>query len=431
MDESTIPTRRSVGWTISLASVFLALLMTILMVQGLSAQTSGDSEEPAPASGETGEHGEGEGSALEAGQSPSGTIELAPGSQLSATEPISAGQGITPALVVAPVASQSMTAYLPLINKPLQRIIISGTQANSNNQWQVQWQSFGPGFSYRFQESQRPDFSDLITDEILTGLSKDIAHEATAWNTYYYRVRPEGNNLVGPWSRTLVVAGAYFDDFSNPDTGWAMRRTTFLEETAAWYGEGSNAGNFIIVVADRWDWMIASPLQAAPKPPYVLEYRARVHDASNLVSGGVVVGGDWNYDACPEFGNVYQTDNCFNEFYNFNYIHYGAMKLLFEQIDELFWCPECGGSPIKRLGDESNWAQIDPIFGNSNARDWHTYQIEVRDSGLFLTIDGSYKGQFGTPDYVNNPFFGVFASTDEYKPSIWFYDYFKVTPLDS
>jgi hypothetical protein len=210
-----------------------------------------------------------------------------------------------------------------------------------------------------------------------------------------------------------------------------MRRTTFLEETAAWYGDGDNAGNFIIVVADRWDWMIASPLQAAPEPPYVVEYRARVHDASNLVSGGTVFGGDWNFDDCPEFGNVYQTDNCFNHFYNFNYIHYGAMKLLFEQVDELLWCPGCGGSPIKRLGDKSNWREIDPIFGNSSARDWHTYRVEVRNDGLYLSIDGEFEGQFGSPAYVNDPFFGVFASTDEYKPSIWFYDYFTVTPLDS
>ena len=104
-----------------------------------------------------------------------------------------------------------------------------------------------------------------------------------------------------------MVIGGYRDDFSDESSGWSpVRRTTYLEETIAYYGDGNEEGSLVIIVADRWDWLIASPLMPAPEPPYAIEFRARVHDASNLVSGGAVFGGDWNGQACPEIGNVYQ-----------------------------------------------------------------------------------------------------------------------------
>ena len=225
-----------------------------------------------------------------------------------------------------------------------------------------------------------------------------------------------------------MIIGGYRDDFSDASSGWSpVRRTTYLEETVAYYGSGSEAGNLIIIVADRWDWLIASPLKPTPEAPYAIEFRTRVHDASNLVSGGAVFGGDWNGQPCPEIGNVYQTTNCFNHFYNFNMIFYGPLKLLHEQVDSLFWCPNCGGSPIKRLGPTID---VDPILSNGPSLEWHTYRIEVRASGVKFFVDNVQRATFSNTTYINEPYFGVFASTDEYKPSIWFFDYYQVTALD-
>jgi len=431
MEEKTGSYRRLSSWGILLGSFLAALFLALFMVQGLAAQTDVDETPTATPGADAATDSQMPSSTVTDTGSLTGTVTLTQTESVTETGTLTSTITVTTADTLTTPYPMTGTIYMPTFYMPIPKLQMDSTRVNSSNQWQVSWQSLDPGVEYQIQESQWPDFSNLILDQIVSDTSIDVSHSASAFNTYYYRVRAIVDGLNGPWSETERVAGAYFDNFSNPNTGWAMRRTTFLERTVSWYGAGNNAGNFIIVVDDRWDWMIASPLQAAPSPPYVIEYRSRVHDASNLVSGGLVVGGDWNYDACPEFGNVYQTDNCFNHFYNFNYIHYGAMKLLFEQVDNLTWCLGCGGSPLKRLGDQSNWREIDPIFGNSSARDWHTYRVEVRDDGLYLTIDGDYKGRFGSPAYVNDPFFGVFASTDEYKPSIWFFDYFKITPLDN
>ncbi|MFQ5400789.1 MAG: hypothetical protein ACE5E7_14485 [Anaerolineae bacterium] len=341
-----------------------------------------------------------------------------------------AGSLITPSAATLVITnSPTSTLYFPIVYRAPSKPLLQNTRPNSANTWSVTWNNAETGVTgFELQEAQQPDFSDAVTYTLgVSTTSQQFSHTASFNNVYYYRARAVAGSVVGPWSDTLTVTGAYFDDFNDSSSGWAVRRMTFLEKTFAKYGTGAEAGNLVIIVDDRWDWLVASPLAPAPSLPYAIEYKARVHDSSNLVSGGMTFGGDWNYDACPEFGNVYQTDNCFNHFYNFNYIFHGPIKLLFEQVDSLFWCPNCGQSPLKRLGPT---AVVDNIVDNASGKDWHTYRVEVRADGAYLYVDGSFVEHFTDTTWIDGPYFGVFASTDEYKPSIWLYEYFQVTPLD-
>ncbi|MCA9961720.1 MAG: DUF11 domain-containing protein [Anaerolineales bacterium] len=358
-----------------------------------------------------------------------------PGTVLTNTAEIS-GTGMSYSLsattLITMAEPTTTTLFLPVIKNAPPTLVVQASRPNSSNEWRVFWESAGSNFTYELQEAKSADFTNATTFLMGSDVSRDITnHGPSLANIYYYRARVRTTTDFGPWSNTVIVRGAWQDDFDNTSSGWSMRRTTYLEQTNAYYGSGSEAGYYIIVVADRWDWVLASPLVAAPTVPYAIEYRARVHDASNLVSGGMVVGGDWNGGACPDWSNVYQTTNCFNHFYNFNYIFYGPLKLLFEDVDALAWCPNCGGSPLKRLGDYQDGDAFD-VFGNGPAENWHTYRIEARQNELRLYIDGSYKRSFTDAEawWLTGPYFGVFASTDEYKPSIWFYDYFKFWYLD-
>lgn len=343
------------------------------------------------------------------------TVTVDSNAPLTVTEELSATGVVT-----------TYTLYMPLMFNPL---TISANSPNSANQWTISWESVPVATGFVIQQSQDPNFSTL-TDEVTVGAvtSYQFNNALSFKNVYYHRVMPVYDDINGQWSNTVMVIGGYRDDFSDSTSGWTpVRRTTYLEETVSYYGTGNEAGNLIVIVADRWDWLIASPLMPAPEPPYAIQFRTRVHDASNLISGGPVFGGDWNGQACPEIGNVYLTTNCFNHFYNFNMIFYGPLKLLHEQVNKLSWCPSCGGSPLKRLGPTID---IDPIISNGPSLEWHTYRIEVRSSGVKFFVDNTQKASFSDTTYINEPYFGVFASTDEYKPSIWFYDYYQITPLD-
>lgn len=324
------------------------------------------------------------------------------------------------------------TVYLPLAPKAPPLLFLGSTRPNSSNSWTINWSDGDMGItSYELQESKDPGFASFATYNVSPpATSQSVNHPLSFNNVFYYRVRAIAGSVIGPWSSTRAVVGGYRDDFDDSSSGWDVRRMSFLEKTDAKYGTGSEFGNLIILTFDRWDWMVASPLRPAPALPYAIEYRSRIHDPANLVSGGAVFGGDWNGSSCPDVGNVYATDHCFNHFYNTNTIWYGPLKMLFERVDYLFLCPNCTGSQLKRLSnDESVWFTAD--VPNVNASSWNTWRIEVRATGIKWYANNQLFAQTSDATWVNEPYFGVFSSTDEYQPSIWFFDYYQVTPLDS
>jgi hypothetical protein len=324
-------------------------------------------------------------------------------------------------------------SYMPVVLKPLAPLVLNPVgRPNSANQWNVSWNSGGAGVTqYELQEANDPDFTANVTNYSPGTATSYLVntHAPSLNNIYYYRVRAIVGGLTGPWSNVQSVRGGWRDDFSDPNSGWAMRRTTYLELTNGYYKDNV----YTIVVDDRWDWVIYSPLIPAPEPPYVIEYYARLHDASNLVSHGVAYGGDWNGQPCPDyssFDGIYKHQICFNHFYNNNYIWYGPLKMVFERVDFLYWCddvPKCDGDPpLKRaLGYsyEDNVLAEDP--GN-----WHLWRVEVRPDGIKLYVDGHLFSQNSDTMWVHEPYFGLFASTNEYKPSILITDWFQVLYLD-
>lgn len=345
----------------------------------------------------------------------------------------SAGPAVGVAQDAAPLdVTEEMTAtlYLPTIYRTPPVPSLTATRPNSNNHWTLNWAiENAVGITgYEIEESQVADFSSGVQTYQVGPINSYLINNkvASPHNQYFYRVRAVVGDLKGPWSQPIEVIGAYRDDFGDNSTGWTARRMSFLEETRVYYGSGAESGYLIAIVADRWDWVVGSPLKKAPQVPYAIEFRMRIHDPANLLSGGAVFGGDWNGQACPHIGNVYQTDHCFNQFYNFNLIYYGPIKLLHEKVDQLIWCPSCGGSPLKRFGPTIDVGQLLPNPANG----WNNYRIEVRADGARFYVNGNFVRHFTDTSYINRPYFGVFASTDEYKPSIFFYDWYEVKPLD-
>lgn len=323
--------------------------------------------------------------------------------------------------------------YLPLLFTILPAPVINPIgHPTSANAWTVTWNAGMNVTGYELQESQSADFASPTTF-LLDTASKSISHVASTRNQYFYRVRAMHDLQTSGWSNVASVAGAYADEFDDPTSGWAMRRTTYLEKVTGAY----DAGTYVIKVDDRWDWGIFSPLAKAPTVPYVIEFRSKADSILNLVSGGLVLGGDWNGQPCPpgfDYNNVYLHTNCFNHFYNTNTINVNAsqtnFKLVWERIDSLVWCPTCGGSPMKRLSsNEGSWPRIEPIpFYQAG---WNVWRMEVRADGMKFFINGNQFVSYADSTYVNDPYFGFFTSSDEYKPSTWRFDYIRVTPLDN
>ena len=302
---------------------------------------------------------------------------------------------------------------------------------NGDNEWTVSWQSSNDAtVTYQLQESYDPDFATVHnTYSVGTETSRDFSKTPSWRNVFYYRVRAVRNDEETDWSNIESVIGGYRDNFNNTNSGWAIRRTTYIEEVRTWYENG----RLILQVEDSWDWGIASPMAQAPEIPYAIEYQSQPAHLANLVSGNAVFGADWPGEICPDYSTVegvYEHDLCFNHFYNPNTIWYGLLKMAFERVDYLVWCPSCGGSPMKRLSDNYNaWFLREPV-SNTDPDGWNTWRIEVRDTGLTFFVNDIQFAHSSDTRWVNEPYFGVFASTDEYSNSTWRFEYFEAVPLD-
>jgi hypothetical protein len=286
--------------------------------------------------------------------------------------------------------------------------------------------------NYTVEHANNPEFINSTT-ETVTGLSY-TAMEELAWNNeFYYRVRANLPTMQSDWSNVQTVIGGYLDHFNDSTSGWITRYSTFIEEVRVFY----ETGNLIIQSEDSWDWGMFSPLRRAPALPYAVEIRNQPAALGNLVSMGLVFSGDWGGSACPDVSSVegwYTHQNCFTQFYNMNLINknlfaYDSFKMLFERVEARVWCPTCGGSPMKRIYPTG--LEVEPI-PNVSSDGWNVYRAEVRESGIKLFINNQlFYTVSGTDSWVDNPYFGVFVSTDEYSNSTWRVDYYKITALDN
>ncbi|MCL4263250.1 MAG: hypothetical protein KJ069_08545 [Anaerolineae bacterium] len=366
----------------------------------------------------------------------------------------SQGHITTTASISLTTLVQDSVIHLPIILKPVPppsgAPTLSATRPNSSNHWQMNWtlDNYPYLSGYELQESQDATFATGVNTIPLGNVNTHLinTHQPSPNNVYFYRIRALGGGESGPWSNVVQVVSAYYDEFDNNQTGWSgptlkegLRRLTFLEEIDVFYE--IQQGNYwlILRVEDSWDWAIASPMKPAPTVPYSIEFRSRPANLGNLVSHGVVFGGDWDGEACPDWSTLlglYAHTNCFNHFYNTNLIWYSDnnARLLWERVDELVYCPTCGGSPLKRLGDidENNIVEL-----TYNASDWNDYRVEVRQTEIRFFVNNDLRFVYNTQNdpgamnWVNGPYFGVFASTDEYSNSTGRYEYIRVTPLDN
>jgi uncharacterized repeat protein (TIGR01451 family) len=311
-------------------------------------------------------------------------------------------------------------------------------EVNGQNQWTIFWSSALGATAYELEESNTPDFTNATLSTLPASQNALLVQKAASFrNEYFYRIRSRVGDRVGPWSNVDSVVGAYRDDFRDASSGWAVRRTTYIEEVQSFYEIDSTRDWMILRVEDSWDWGITSPRARAPRVPYAIEYEIQYANLGNLVSQGIAFAGDWPGAICPDPSTVegwYQHELCFNQFYAVNVIFFGPLKLLFERVDELVWCPNCGGSPMKRLGD------IDPNSSRQlngvDPEGWNKFRVEVRADSIkvFAGARGSELRQvvdYGDTRWVASPYFGIFASTDEYSNSTARVEYVQVLPLDN
>lgn len=318
-------------------------------------------------------------------------------------------------------------------------VTLTAGSPNSANTWTMSWTEAALSTGYEVQESHLADFSSVISQVLGPQTSLNVTKQPEPFNIYYYRVRSLIGNRAGPWSNAVSVVGGYRDDFDNTGTNWGLRRMTNANVVKGFYENG----RYVMQILSRWDWAIVSPGMPAPRVPYVIDFDAKLVSQAYAHSGGVVFGGDWLEPACPPDDSddgLHRHKVCFNHFYNINNIFEDTvptrptLRLLFERVDKLEWRPNEGGSPLKRRGDIRE--EHTPVYKGVNPRDWNHYRVEVRPNSIKIYAgevgqDLRFHYEYTDTRWINDPYFGFFASTDLIENTTWRFEYMQVMPLDN
>jgi hypothetical protein len=174
-------------------------------------------------------------------------------------------------------------------------------------------------------------------------------------------------------------------------------------------------GSMYILMNDRFDFAIASPWEEAPDPPYVIKARVKVHDPANLIAYGIIFGGNGG-SPCP----AYRASGCLTHYYRLEAIWDGALKAGVKRIDN--------HTSDEGKGQGKELIRYQYVASSSGGDDWHTWRFKVKPDGIDIYFDGEEFGSTSDTKYINEPYFGVYVSANEYKPAIGRFDYYYVEP---
>ncbi len=317
-------------------------------------------------------------------------------------------------------------SFFPLISNPVPWPSIALNpigRPDSTNSWIVSWSVSDQTYvtEYELEEAKNPNFNGATTVNIPSGTTSSLRSNLLAINNlFYYRVRAIGSFGVTPWSNIQQVRGGYRDDFNFPTSGWTMRRQdTDTVINDSYYRDG----HLVLEMDSSYDYQIVSSLAPAPAPPYQIEAEIRLVGVDNLHSYGIVFGGDWNGQPCPN--NDYSS--CFNNYYRLNVVWSGDMddrlSIQLKRID-YHEQPDNVGRGVTLM--PFNTVNVIPP-----AQGWQTWTFQVYANGVIrLLLNGQQVFEGFDTNYINNPYFGAFSSTDEYNGLEAEFQYFEASFLD-
>ncbi len=192
------------------------------------------------------------------------------------------------------------------------------------------------------------------------------------------------DDSIAPWTAVRWQKGAAFD--LDHEDGCDSGHCGFLD----------------LDVENEETYAIASPLIVGPNPPYVIEFRAKLHERKDKHQYGAVFGGDWHSGECP--GD--NTDSCFNHYYEFRvryrdeagetYLEYRLRRI--DGHDD---------NNIEEGEDLIKWTRVDGV----DAEDWVKWSVRYNERGrITFKVNNSELGTFAEDQKYDDPlYFGVFA----------------------
>ncbi len=234
--------------------------------------------------------------------------------------------------------------------------------------------------------------------------------------------------LPTPTSTPPPSGGNYQDDFNNSGSGWVMRRTD-ISGSNNWNIEYRNESpqSLQMSIETANEYLLASPLVAAPSLPYYVETRAKFYDTHDRHAIGLIFGGDWNGTNCPNGS----WNSCFNRFY-WLIMRYRENNGNPKIEMELRYVTSFNSSNQPVYDTVMSWiAPADFPNVAINPDDWTSWKVELRtDNSIKIFANGNEVTAKTHSSLSSNlsgrPFFGLMSSVSDAGDSRQRFDLFKV-----
>lgn len=224
-----------------------------------------------------------------------------------------------------------------------------------------------------------------------------------------------------PTPTATPPSGLFIDNFSDNIDGWAMRR----ERTGTNFSlqhrgdtDGGRQGFLEIELFSKDSFVMVSPLVPAKQAPYNIEIMAKLKSPKDRQMYGIVFGGDWNGQACPDTGFT----SCFNRYYELRVQYRDLNGKQFQEIK------------LKRIDShDANGEPEGPTLidwkkgGNVGPDDWVEVDVNVTADGFIrITWNGKYIAEARDTALINQPYFGLQLITKDNGDARVKFDYIKI-----
>ncbi len=349
----------------------------------------------------------------------------------------------------------AFTAYVPFVSRAPVNVSAVGSvragQVGTDYQIQLVWsaENASPDTVYTITRSNSPSMTPVAETYTSNSSSINIALAPSTNNVHYFTVVSDSQNATP--SNVVRVVGAYRDDFDT-NSGWDIRRQDFDDtQNVMSYVDGK----LKMHVQGRWDYFVTSPLAPAPRPPYRIKTRVRFDGPGNLNTYGIIFGGDHNGGACPTIfppvsslnservgtdkeidvlpegvrapdSDLNTVDNCLNHYYRVMFLWKDGFTHMHGLVKQIYFHDEKNSG----RGDALSSVLELPVSSGS-ANDWNDWAIEVYPDGTIKILSGETVvfNKQTDGDFVYEPYFGLWASTDEYPGSDPLWEYLLVEPI--
>ena len=322
--------------------------------------------------------------------------------------------------------NKGSATYFPLIFKrwpPIPYAPVLKDIQNSGGNYTVEWTYDHADVletTYTLQEATDAAFTANVVNYSTS--SKSYTFTGKTGSTYYYRV--QGNNEYGPgeWSNVKSVSLGFFDDFSNPNSGWPVVAKKVIPETNTYYRLRYDNGQYRIMIdaGGPYIWFHQPDALAPYRPPtdkYCVETRVR------LVKGADPYG-PWSGNAYPYWANgglVFGANEANTNIYALcTSVGNNAMGW-FVAHNPVYKYPLKGCNYLDNPG-------IGQDAGALDVSKWHRFQVSVDGNYITIHIDGVNKGTYHLSGLSGTTRVGLIGGDYEITPVDYRFDDFRVIP---